>query len=1114
VALPAFGRSPEPRLAAAAVALFLGRRPSPGEGEALGRRALSLHDAVTEVLRSAEFVGRVLDPLARGEALPHGARPGPLFAEAAALLRPFFPAAGAEALCRAVAGEARGTLTALLAERGLREAVFPAVGADPALRHARRLLDGLGRDGPGGPRILSADVLPDGRVETVVAGTPPGGPLSARCEIDDGTGTVVETGLTPAAEGEDRFRVRFRLPAALCDGRTRYAVLRLAAPGWPAPPALPLALSAGDANLAREHDRLLKLLRRALRQASEGPRDAAAALLDEMAASAFAPEDTGLVRALLLLRDGRRGEAGLALAAVDRAEVREPAVFRLGAGLALALGRPAEALAWYGSAARRRLPPTACDLLLAAFAESVLLAPQAPPAGRAGVLPGDAAAAFPAISRLLRRALGGESVEDHALIEAGAAQPRDVAALAVPALVGVLADEAVVERFLAMLARGGVLTPGEAAAALASNGLLDLAVPALARLAPEHFATAGLLVRLGKARQRAGDDDETSAAALAFAERALALAPGDEDALALAASLNRRLRRPEAALTPLPRAARAAAGRPRGPRAPGGVGARRARPRADQGPRRPGEVAGGAAGGAAAGAPGGAGRAGRAVRVRARPDPDRGPRRGPLHPRGSPGGGPGPPPRRARPPAGGPARGRPRGRGGRGNPPADARALRRRRRRPRQGAAPGGALRRGRGAPGPARRPGEPADRARAGAQPLLPRPFAEAAARGEACVDRHPDDLELRLLTAAARLELGQWREAERHVCYVAASGGAERLPVETPLYLFATARKAGLAGPAFARLDPLFLAMGCQTVRPGAPAGRTVFDRLAGGGRHPAAGSGDGFPPVLDGPLVSVVMTAHNAAAYVETAVRSILDQSYRNLELVVVDDASTDATPDILEGLERRDPRLRTILKTGNDGTYVAKNLGLLQARGCYVALQDADDWSHPDRLAKSVAVLAARPEVVGLTTDWLRMTSDGEAVVKAGGQNAHVCCISLVFRREPVLRRVGFFDSVRIEGDMEYIRRMGLAFGPDAVLRLRWPLLFGRSRSDSLTLARSSASPAPATPSRDASTRRPTRLGTRRSRRARPLRFCLSRCRAPLHGTRRHAAAAARGGGAGS
>ena len=326
---------------------------------------------------------------------------------------------------------------------------------------------------------------------------------------------------------------------------------------------------------------------------------------------------------------------------------------------------------------------------------------------------------------------------------------------------------------------------------------------------------------------------------------------------------------------------------------------------------------------------------------------------------------------------------------------------------------------------------------------------FAEAAALGEACVDRHPEDLELRLLAAAARLELGLWREAERHVCYVAASGGDERLASETALYLFATTRKAGLLGPAFARLDPLFLAMGCQTVRPSGPAERPVFDRLEGRGRYPASGSADGFEPVLAGPLVSVVMTAHDAAAYVETAVRSILDQSYRNLELVVVDDASTDATPDILEMLERRDPRLRAIVKTGNDGTYVAKNLGLLQARGAYVALQDADDWSHPDRLAKSVAVLEARPDVVGLTTDWLRMTSDGEVVVKAGGQIAHVCCISLVFRREPVLRRVGFFDSVRIEADMEYIRRMGLAFGPGAVLRLRWPLLFGRSRSDSLT-----------------------------------------------------------------
>ncbi|HEX8374328.1 MAG TPA: hypothetical protein VF606_04030, partial [Geminicoccaceae bacterium] len=133
-------------------------------------------------------------------------------------------------------------------------------------------------------------------------------------------------------------------------------------------------------------------------------------------------------------------------------------------------------------------------------------------------------------------------------LEADTVSPRDVAVLAVPALVATLADEAAVERFLVMLARGGLLSPAEAADALASNGLLALAVPALARFAPERFASAGLLVRLGKAREHAGHDDETSAAALAFAERALVLAPGDPDALTLAAGLNRRLRRPGAAL--------------------------------------------------------------------------------------------------------------------------------------------------------------------------------------------------------------------------------------------------------------------------------------------------------------------------------------------------------------------------------------------------------------------------------------------------------------------------------------------------------------------------------------------------------------------------------------
>ncbi len=92
---------------------------------------------------------------------------------------------------------------------------------------------------------------------------------------------------------------------------------------------------------------------------------------------------------------------------------------------------------------------------------------------------------------------------------------------------------------------------------------------------------------------------------------------------------------------------------------------------------------------------------------------------------------------------------------------------------------------------------------------------------------------------------------------------------------------------------------------------------------------------------------MTSYNVEQYFGTAVRSILQQSYSNLELIIVDDASTDSTPQLLMEIERSDPRVKVILKTTNDGTYVSKNTGLLQAQGEIIALQDSDDWSHPDR-----------------------------------------------------------------------------------------------------------------------------------------------------------------------
>lgn len=325
---------------------------------------------------------------------------------------------------------------------------------------------------------------------------------------------------------------------------------------------------------------------------------------------------------------------------------------------------------------------------------------------------------------------------------------------------------------------------------------------------------------------------------------------------------------------------------------------------------------------------------------------------------------------------------------------------------------------------------------------------FEEAAARGQALLKSHSDDIELIIITAAALLEIDDPHRANDLIEKANALPSAARFADELNLFEYSIARRLKQEN-AIERLSPMFRRMGCHAVKV-KPSTNGGFDDYEIG-RAPSANDLErvAYPPIHDGPLVSILMTSYNSEEYIETAIRSILEQTYPNIELIISDDASTDATSDILKRFEREDQRVKAILNTQNRGTYAAKNRALLSASGKYVALQDSDDWSHPDRIAKSVSVLESRRDIIGLTTDWLRMTNDGSLMVKAGGQISHVCCISLVVRRQEALDAIGFFDSVRIEADMEYIRRLQLIFGKTAVARLRWPLLFGRARSDSLT-----------------------------------------------------------------
>lgn len=116
---------------------------------------------------------------------------------------------------------------------------------------------------------------------------------------------------------------------------------------------------------------------------------------------------------------------------------------------------------------------------------------------------------------------------------------------------------------------------------------------------------------------------------------------------------------------------------------------------------------------------------------------------------------------------------------------------------------------------------------------------------------------------------------------------------------------------------------------------------------------------------PVVSVLMPVYQAAPYVVAAVESILAQSLRELELVIVDDGSTDGTGELCAAIAARDPRV-VLVRASHEGIVAALNRGLALARGRYLARMDGDDVALPERLAAQLRHLDAHPDVVALGT----------------------------------------------------------------------------------------------------------------------------------------------------
>ncbi|MFN3936712.1 MAG: glycosyltransferase [Gemmobacter sp.] len=249
--------------------------------------------------------------------------------------------------------------------------------------------------------------------------------------------------------------------------------------------------------------------------------------------------------------------------------------------------------------------------------------------------------------------------------------------------------------------------------------------------------------------------------------------------------------------------------------------------------------------------------------------------------------------------------------------------------------------------------------------------------------------------------------------------------------------------AGPAAATavLGALWARRGLATVTLD-PGRLPALDRLRA--EAPAAA-------MPDAPVVSVLMPARNAATTIDTALGSLLGQSWRPLEVLIIDDASTDATPDRARTWAARDSRVRVLGLPAPSGAYVARNRGLAEATGAFVTVMDADDWAHPQKIEAQVRLLLDRPYLPACVSHWLRVTPDlrpWRLRMEDGWIHRNVS--SLMVRRA-VHEQLGFWDRVRADADTEFWARIRHVHGPDSVAEVHpgLPLSLGRVSVGSIT-----------------------------------------------------------------
>ena len=188
-----------------------------------------------------------------------------------------------------------------------------------------------------------------------------------------------------------------------------------------------------------------------------------------------------------------------------------------------------------------------------------------------------------------------------------------------------------------------------------------------------------------------------------------------------------------------------------------------------------------------------------------------------------------------------------------------------------------------------------------------------------------------------------------------------------------------------------------------------------------------------------VSVLMPVYNAATTMEQSVASVLAQAHCNWELLIVDDASQDGSNAVAQSLAETDSRIKIHTLPHNQGAAAARNHGLAQASGRYIAFLDADDLWHPEKLSRQLAFMDARKAAISFTR-YLRMAENGaqtedvraQSILSYGQllQRNVMGCLTVIYDTQ-LLGKVPMPDLTRQQDYALWLKLVKAAGGADGL-----------------------------------------------------------------------------------